>query len=98
MRERVKRYGDIDGVDAIQIGFIDSMTPEEKETTIRPISDLISIGTETVQNEYLESANGASITGQHRLEPDAATVAVILVDDQNRDSRRTRSEYDHGGR
>ncbi len=41
VRERVERYGDIDGVDAVRVGFIDSMTPEEKETTVHVISDLI---------------------------------------------------------
>lgn len=40
VRSRVKQYADIDGVDAVRIGFVGGMSDAEKETTMRALTDL----------------------------------------------------------
>jgi len=39
VRERVREFGAIDGVDAVRIGFAAGMTPDEKRETMRVLAD-----------------------------------------------------------
>ena len=41
VRSQVTRYADIDGVDAVRIGFIEGMTDGEKEATMTMLADLL---------------------------------------------------------
>ena len=40
VRERIERMGNVDGVDAVRIGFVGGMTQDDKETTMAALSDL----------------------------------------------------------
>jgi len=40
VRERIERMGDIDGVDAVRVGFVGGMTQDDKETTMAALSEL----------------------------------------------------------
>ncbi|MFC6718156.1 TIGR04024 family LLM class F420-dependent oxidoreductase [Natrialbaceae archaeon GCM10025810] len=41
VREWVADYAEVDGVDAVRIGFVNGMTEEDKETTMAALSDLV---------------------------------------------------------
>lgn len=41
VRSRVARYADVDGVDAVRVGFVGGMTDAEKETTMTALADLL---------------------------------------------------------
>ncbi|ELY86407.1 Luciferase-like, subgroup [Natrinema altunense JCM 12890] len=40
VREWVADYGEIEGVDAVRVGFVNGMTEEDKETTMEAVADL----------------------------------------------------------
>ncbi|QLG48342.1 TIGR04024 family LLM class F420-dependent oxidoreductase [Natrinema halophilum] len=40
VREWIEAYGEIDGVDAVQIGFINGISEDEKHTTMETVADL----------------------------------------------------------
>jgi coenzyme F420-dependent oxidoreductase len=37
VRDRIKQFGDVDGVDAVRVGFVSSMTKQDKETTMEAL-------------------------------------------------------------
>jgi len=41
VRDRVERYGDIEGVDAVCVGSINGATEGEKETSMAAIAELV---------------------------------------------------------
>jgi len=41
VREWVEAYGEIDGVDAVRIGFVDGLSEEDKRTTMEAVADLV---------------------------------------------------------
>ena len=41
VRTRVRRYADVDGVDAVRVGFVFGMTDAEKEETMAALADLL---------------------------------------------------------
>jgi len=40
VRERLREYGEVDGLDAVRVGFVSGMTIEEKRATMRAVSEL----------------------------------------------------------
>jgi len=40
VRERLREYGTVDGLDAVRVGFVSGMTAEEKRATMRTVSEL----------------------------------------------------------
>jgi len=40
VREWVEAYGEIDGVDAVRVGFVDGLSEEDKRTTMEAVADL----------------------------------------------------------
>ncbi|SEV86852.1 TIGR04024 family LLM class F420-dependent oxidoreductase [Natrinema salifodinae] len=41
VREWVEAYGEIDGVDAVRLGFVDGMTADDKRATMEAVADLV---------------------------------------------------------
>jgi coenzyme F420-dependent oxidoreductase len=40
VRERLREYGEVDGLDAVRVGFVNGMTIEEKRATMAAVADL----------------------------------------------------------
>jgi len=40
VRERLREYGAVDGLDAVRVGFVSGMTAEEKRATMRAVAEL----------------------------------------------------------
>ena len=40
VRERLREYGEVDGLDAVRVGFVSGMTIEEKRNTMRAVADI----------------------------------------------------------
>jgi alkanesulfonate monooxygenase SsuD/methylene tetrahydromethanopterin reductase-like flavin-dependent oxidoreductase (luciferase family) len=40
VRERLREYGEVDGLDAVRVGFVSGMTIEEKRATMEAVAEL----------------------------------------------------------